>query len=123
MSANHQHQLVIQQGSQHHIGPQLNYKEQPALTQIPQMPSNNFLQNPTGWQQQKHVPLDYRISNNYTHSQDSRINISTDIISNDQSRIRPGAVLKLRSDSPANDRSQISNQVKLDTSNQLVITE
>lgn len=120
MSAHQAHQPVLQQGNHHILGHQPSHKEQPVIVQPPLAPTNHFLQTPPTWQPAKPTPLDYRISNNYTHNQDSKINISTEILSNDQSRIKPG-VLKLRSDSPGNDRSQISaTAARNDISNQMV---
>lgn len=121
----HQHHAQIltppkQVSSQQNIAPHFTYKEQVPLSQ-PQ-PINLYSQNPLSWQASKTPQMDYRISKDVSYNQDSRNNISTEILSNDQSRIKPSAVLKLRSDSPANDRSQIGQSFsnRVDQSSNLV---
>lgn len=109
-------------GSQHTVLVHNSYREQIAQQTPVAVPVNSYLQPAqSGIQQGRPIVMDYRISNNYTH-QDSRVNISTEMVSNDQSRIRPG-VLKLRSDS--NERSQIVSgdrylQQRNDAPNQFV---
>lgn len=103
-----------QVNSQQNVGAQLTLKEQPPMLQPHPLLGNNYLKSPSGAPLPKNNQMDYRISNHILASQESKGNISAnnlsaEIFSNDQSRIKPGQVLKLRSDSPGIERSHIGN--------------
>ncbi len=106
--------LLKQVPSQQQIGAQVTFKEQAPVLQPHPLLGNNYVKSPSGGPIQKTNQTDYRISNHILASQESKINASTqnisaEILSNDQSRIKQTQVLKLRSDSPGIERSQIGN--------------